>query len=74
MLAFLNIFIISIFIIMKKNKLIALIIMASLLTSCDAVSNAFSEENCVATVFYLCVAIAAVIIVVGWIGMGPDDY
>ena len=59
---------------MKKIKLIALIIMASLLTSCDAISNAFSEENSCATVFYLCIAVAAVIIIVGWIGMGPDDY
>lgn len=59
---------------MKKTKLIALIIMASLLTSCDTISNAFSEENISATVFYICLVVAAVIVIAGWIGMGPDDY
>lgn len=59
---------------MKKFKLIALIIMASLLTSCDAISNSFNEENIETTVFDSCIVIAVVVIVVGWIGMGPDDY
>lgn len=59
-----------IIIIMRRIKLIALVIMTGLLTSCSA----FNEENLSDTIMYLMIAIVVVVIIVGYIGEGSDDY